>query len=410
LIKGDITLSSAVDLTRIVGLELMGIGFTLGTKITIATNDIAFDLTDSAYISIKNIYFKIDPVYTPAAVFLLARDTDSRSSGNHQFINCYLSGETTSALIYNYSSENNYYQSCTFASDNRAFTITRNNIDGLTSAFQTIAVGLIAGSIHVYHECDFRKLSTGATESLLLDSCTHTIFIACYFGYRDGQYAVKFSFGGGTTTSTIFRDSDFESFICTADNQGAAQSLMFLTIEDCRTPLNAGLLIDLDKTNLTVDGCKINEFKSGFNGTPTMEFMTLTNANVELKGYAGWGSQLVVSTALTQSMVKVIAAANLNIGAATLTRTTISFYTTSGGTNNRGTATIVAAGTSIVVAHGCVYTPDAADINVGLTNQPTNDIGDVWISTIGAANFTINCRNVPGVATAIFSWAVRRVP
>jgi len=76
---------------------------------------------------------------------------------------------------------------------------------------------------------------------------------------------------------------------------------------------------------------------------------------------------------------------------------------------NSGTATIAAAATAIVQAHGCSYTPVNGDIAVVLTNQPTNDIGDVWVDTIGAANFTINCRNVPGMATAIFAWTVDRV-
>lgn len=79
-------------------------------------------------------------------------------------------------------------------------------------------------------------------------------------------------------------------------------------------------------------------------------------------------------------------------------------------TENRGTATIAAAATAIVVPHGCNYTPNASDIKVFLTNLPTNDIGDVYFSAIGAANFTINCRNVPGVATAIFAWGVDRTP
>ena len=79
-------------------------------------------------------------------------------------------------------------------------------------------------------------------------------------------------------------------------------------------------------------------------------------------------------------------------------------------TENQGAGEVIAAAvTSIAVAHGCSITPTVAEISVVLTNLPTNDIGDVYLSAIGAANFTINCRNVPGVATAIFSWAVRRV-
>jgi parallel beta-helix repeat protein len=76
---------------------------------------------------------------------------------------------------------------------------------------------------------------------------------------------------------------------------------------------------------------------------------------------------------------------------------------------SKGSATITAAATSIQVTHGVYFTPSAAEITVTLTNLPTNDIGDVYVDTIGATYFTIHCRNVPGVATAIFDWVVHRI-
>jgi len=79
-------------------------------------------------------------------------------------------------------------------------------------------------------------------------------------------------------------------------------------------------------------------------------------------------------------------------------------------TENRVPATITAAATSIVVPHLCDYTPAVGDIHPTLTNLPTNDIGDVYVDTIGAANFTLHCRNVPGGATAIFDVEIRRTP
>ena len=79
-------------------------------------------------------------------------------------------------------------------------------------------------------------------------------------------------------------------------------------------------------------------------------------------------------------------------------------------TKNRGTATILAAATAIITAHGCSYTPNAGDITTSLTALPLNDIGNVWYSAIGAANFTINCRNVPGAGGAVFEWCVNRTP
>jgi len=93
------------------------------------------------------------------------------------------------------------------------------------------------------------------------------------------------------------------------------------------------------------------------------------------------------------------------VGAATKVRDNLGFAT-----ENGGTATITAAATSIAVNHGCAYTPSALDTSVVLTNLPTNDIGDVYVDTFGAAQFTIHCRNVPGVSTAIFNWNIHKTP
>ena len=92
-------------------------------------------------------------------------------------------------------------------------------------------------------------------------------------------------------------------------------------------------------------------------------------------------------------------------GANTIVRSNYGYVT-----ENRVSATIAAAATSQVVAHGCSYTPSVGDIHPTLTNLPTNDIGDVYVDTIGAVNFTIHCRNVPGVATAIFDIGIIRTP
>lgn len=93
-------------------------------------------------------------------------------------------------------------------------------------------------------------------------------------------------------------------------------------------------------------------------------------------------------------------------GAATVVRNNMGFVT-----ENSGTGTIPSAGppASVVIAHGCDYTPNAADIVITLTENPTNTPGAVWVDTIGAANFTVNCENDPGASALDFSWAVRRV-
>ena len=79
-------------------------------------------------------------------------------------------------------------------------------------------------------------------------------------------------------------------------------------------------------------------------------------------------------------------------------------------TENRVSATITAAATSIVVAHGCSYTPAAGDIHATLTNLPTTPIGDIYVDTIGAVNFTLHSTTPPGAATAIFDVSITKTP
>jgi hypothetical protein len=78
-------------------------------------------------------------------------------------------------------------------------------------------------------------------------------------------------------------------------------------------------------------------------------------------------------------------------------------------TESSGTATIVQGTTSIAVTHGCSYTPAATDISITPTATCTNDPGMIWVDTIGATTFNVNCLRDPGASGLAFSWAVRKV-
>ena len=69
-----------------------------------------------------------------------------------------------------------------------------------------------------------------------------------------------------------------------------------------------------------------------------------------------------------------------------------------------GTATIASGNTSIVVTHGLVRTPTAGEIVLTPTENPTNDPGNLWVSSIGATQFTINCRADPGSSNLDIVW------
>jgi hypothetical protein len=71
---------------------------------------------------------------------------------------------------------------------------------------------------------------------------------------------------------------------------------------------------------------------------------------------------------------------------------------------NKGTGTITSGNTSVAVTHGLSATPSLEDIQIVLGEQGTNDPGNVWVDTIGATTFTVNCRNDPGASGLDFGW------
>jgi hypothetical protein len=77
-------------------------------------------------------------------------------------------------------------------------------------------------------------------------------------------------------------------------------------------------------------------------------------------------------------------------------------------TENRGAATVASGATTTVVTHGLSYTPSLQEVSVIRTNLGGAST-KFWVSTVTATTFTINVDIDPGVATATFGWAVRRI-
>jgi parallel beta-helix repeat protein len=78
-------------------------------------------------------------------------------------------------------------------------------------------------------------------------------------------------------------------------------------------------------------------------------------------------------------------------------------------TEGHGQGTITDPGTSQVVNHGLDITPLAEEITVTLLENPTNDPGPIWVDTVGAASFTVHCRNAPGASNLDFAWKVTHI-
>lgn len=78
-----------------------------------------------------------------------------------------------------------------------------------------------------------------------------------------------------------------------------------------------------------------------------------------------------------------------------------------GGTlDYKGTGTINSGSTSATVTHGCGFTPTLSQICITLGENPTNDPGIIWVDTIGATTFKVNCRADPGASNLDFGWRV----
>jgi len=73
-------------------------------------------------------------------------------------------------------------------------------------------------------------------------------------------------------------------------------------------------------------------------------------------------------------------------------------------TENSGTGSIVSGTTSDIITHGLSVTPTVDDIVITLAENPTNTPGAIWVDTIGATYFTVNCENNPGASNLDFGW------
>lgn len=76
-------------------------------------------------------------------------------------------------------------------------------------------------------------------------------------------------------------------------------------------------------------------------------------------------------------------------------------------TKNAGTGTIASGTTAVTITHGLAVTPAAKDIFITPTANTTNDPGNIWVDTITATQFNLNCRVNPGASGMPFSWTAR---
>ncbi len=96
--------------------------------------------------------------------------------------------------------------------------------------------------------------------------------------------------------------------------------------------------------------------------------------------------------------------ADCNVGA--FNEVTASGYILAAGTfQAKGQATIGSGSTSIAVTHGLDVTPLLQDIHIIGGENPTADVGTIWVDTIGATTFTVNVEVDPSTNNFTFGWS-----
>lgn len=73
---------------------------------------------------------------------------------------------------------------------------------------------------------------------------------------------------------------------------------------------------------------------------------------------------------------------------------------------NSGTATITNPATAETITHGLAVTPTVDQIYITLAENPTNALTAVWVDTITATQFNVNCEPAPGASNLDFGWRV----
>lgn len=73
-------------------------------------------------------------------------------------------------------------------------------------------------------------------------------------------------------------------------------------------------------------------------------------------------------------------------------------------TENSGNGTITSGSTSVVITHGLSRTPALQDVIITGGENPTNDVGTIWVSTLTSTQFTVNCEADPGASNFDFGW------
>ena len=213
-------------------------------------------------------------------------------------------------------------------------------------------------------------------------------------------------------------------------NNTGGTTLRNITITDNIIRLNEGDGIDLQSTagsegmNIIIQGNRIYN-----NTSRAINLTNQTNGlydGITIQGNEIWDDQGASDTQTTGirflSTGSGVDTANIKIEGNNIydTDTPIDVSTSGGATftnlnirNNTGfiteatgTGTIANGATSATITHGLSWTPTLSEITITGGENPTADIGTIWVDTIGATTFKVNCEVDPSTSGFDFGWKV----
>lgn len=316
------------------------------------------------------------------------------------------------------------------------------HLSGLRSNFSRHAVAIGGGTgngiprnIFVSNSFSYNNRNAGTPgggfdchyvgENVWFNNC-HAI--RCYQGFNMGQYT------GGMVGCSAYDCSDSGVYMAGANTV----DLQIIGGNFCRCKYG----LDLEVDNVHVIGANVSEnYQHGIvilgvdngeishcrvigNGTTTDNTYDNIHLDTDANGWSIRFNRVHQGTGTNQSYAGIaiwnatcdnnIVEGNdvtnggnshliYNVGTGTKIRNNTGYVT-----ENSGTGTIANGATTAVITHGLSYTPVLADITVTLGENPTNTPGAIWVDTITATQFTVNCENDPGISALDFSWSVRK--
>lgn len=152
--SGNYVLNIGINATNAFGLVLEGVAYAANTQAIVGTgvrllpvsNDmVVLDLTASYAAFVRNLQIGSQPSAVRAGVgILLAQKSGSAASNLIRLENVFVTGRYSIAALYNYGVPSSYILGSDFYNyENGVYTAvwTRDNVNGVTSAYQTIAAG-----------------------------------------------------------------------------------------------------------------------------------------------------------------------------------------------------------------------------------------------------------------------------